>query len=451
MLKLKSLLSSGFVRNVSVLAGGTAFAQALALLALPLLTRLYTAEEFGVLGVFVALLGMISVMANLRYEIAIPLPESDECAANLLAVALVCGVFTSFVVSVTTFVYGAQIGELIGSPLLARYLWLLPIGVSLTSAYAVFQFWATRKKAFRRIAGTRMEQAIGGVSTQALLGLAGVGAWGLIVGQIVNNGAGFVGLAWRALKEDRALLRSISWVEMKSAAREYHRFPKYSTVEALANMAAVQLPLILIASMVAGAELGYLMLGMRLMQAPVGLVGSSINQVYFSRAIEQHRGGHLAELTAAAVGSLAKIGVGPLVFAGIVAPALFGSIFGAGWERAGVLVAWMTPWFVFQFLSQPVSMALHVTSHQGTALIIHVLGFIMRVSTVLVISRLSGTERLSECYAVSGFVFYLGYLCAILLVARVSLRSSVEILANAIPFVVPWVVIGVGVRFVLDN
>lgn len=66
---------------MGVLVGGTTGAQLLAVLAAPLLTRLYTPEDFGLLAVYASLLGLIAVIASLRYELAIPLPTDDTEAA----------------------------------------------------------------------------------------------------------------------------------------------------------------------------------------------------------------------------------------------------------------------------------------------------------------------------------------------------------------------------------
>lgn len=447
MLDLKLLWQRRVVRNVSVLVVGTVLAQALTMAAMPLLTRLYSPEEFGALGVFVALLGMISVMANFRYEVAIPLPETDQAAANLMALALACGALTTLAVTLATVFLHQQIAEMTKSPVLARYVWLLPIAVAVTSAYAVLQSWATRKRAFTRVALTRVEQAVGGVSTQLLMGWCSAGALGLIVGQIVANGVGLLGLGRRALAEDRTLLlRGLSLAQMTAVAGEYDRFPKYSTAEAFANMAAVQLPIIIIGSLATSAEVGYLMLGIRLMQVPVGMIGSSVSQVYFSRAVEEHRVHNLAGITARSVASLAKVGVGPLVFAGIVAPAAFSVVFGPEWKRAGELVAWMTPWFVFQFLSSPVSMALHVTLNQPIALGLQVSGFVLRILAVILAGHFLGYTRLSESYAISGLLFYFVYLIVIFRVSKVSLSDVNHIARGALPFVAGWIMIGLAVR-----
>ena len=49
----------GFARSVSILAGGTAMAQALAIAASPILTRLYKPSDFGALQVFISLMASL--------------------------------------------------------------------------------------------------------------------------------------------------------------------------------------------------------------------------------------------------------------------------------------------------------------------------------------------------------------------------------------------------------
>jgi len=53
------------VKHVVVLAGGTAFAQLITMLLMPVLTRLYSPEDFNVLAVYVALVSVASVAASL--------------------------------------------------------------------------------------------------------------------------------------------------------------------------------------------------------------------------------------------------------------------------------------------------------------------------------------------------------------------------------------------------
>ena len=65
-----------FARSVSVLVGGTAAGQIIVMAASPILTRLYSPEDFGLLSVYAGLLGILGVIASLRYQLATPLERS---------------------------------------------------------------------------------------------------------------------------------------------------------------------------------------------------------------------------------------------------------------------------------------------------------------------------------------------------------------------------------------
>lgn len=439
--RIKSLRQSSFVRSVSVLVGGTAFAQLLALLALPVLTRLYSPEEFGLLAVFVALLTILSVVAALRYEIAIPIPEKDEDAINLLALALATVVFIAALIGIVVLCFSGRIAELLKNPVLADYLWLLPIGVLVTGAYSAFQFWATRMKAFPLIARTRLEQAIGGVLTQLGMGWAGFGALGLIVGQVISTGAGFVSLVRGSLKSNGSLSRNVSFPAMKSVAATYSRYPKYSTVEALMDAASIQVPLLIIAGFAVSAEVGFLMLTMRVMQAPLSLIGSAVSQVYFARGVEEYRQGRLGAFTALTVTRLGMLGVGPLIFAGMIAPSAASFAFGSDWERVGVLIAWMTPSFIFQMLASPVSMSLHITGSQRTALVLQTSGLLFRVLVVIGTAVIVNSS-VSEAYAISGMVFNFAYLMVVFRVCQVKCKEIIAGILRIAPFATAWVFVG---------
>lgn len=452
VLKIRKKLQSrtSFFQSVGVLVGGTAFAQALSVLALPLLTRLYTPADFSVLAVYASILSIISVAACLRLEIAIPLPKRDAEAANLLALALCFGSAVSILVLLGVLLFPKQIIELVDQPALLPYLWLLPLGVWLTSSYSAIQFWATRKKKFGIIAKTRMTQAIGGIGAQLGLGWAGLTPLGLLVGQMINSGAGFFGLARAALREDRVLFRSISWLRMRTTLRRHDQFPKYSTLDALSNNVGIQLPLIIIASMAAGPEAGFLMLAMRVMQAPMGMIGGATAQVYLSQAPEELRKGNLPAFTSQTISRLVKIGAGPLIFASLVAPNAFTIIFGEEWRRAGELASWLTPWLLMQLISSPVSMVMHICNKQRAMLLLTTGGLAIRCGSVIG-AALCLPSYISEIYSISGAFFY-GY-CFLIFskTAGLKIESHLRIAKNGISLTLIWLAAAISTNLILDK
>lgn len=447
--RIRNISKSGFIRSVAVLVGGTAFAQALTVLALPLLTRLYTPEDFGVLAVYAAALSIISVIACLRFEIAIPLPEKDTDAAALLILALCSSALFGVLTAIILALWPDTITEWARLTALRPYLWLVPLGVWLASSYAAVQYWATRKKNFTDIAKTRMAQSLFGVGTQAGMGLAGITPFGLLLGQLLNSGAGVVGLFRKAWHEDQKIIRSVDYQDLKRNFVEYEKYPKYSTLDALANNIGIHVPVILIASWAIGAEAGYLLLALRVISIPMGLIGGAISQVYLSNAAKEYKENNLDKFTIKIIDGLMKVGFGPLIFMGIISPLLFPLIFGHDWQRAGIIMAWMVPWMIFQFIASPISMSMHVKNKQKELLILTLIGFLLRVGFVF-LAYVFFKEMMSEFYSISGFVFYF-LCCAVFLKnVRVGLNEVVRVFFGNVLIIFSWVFLGIIFYMILD-
>lgn len=439
-----------FLRSVGVLVSGTALGHAITAAALPILSRLYTPADFSLLAVFAGLVSVISVAACLRFDVAIALPREDGEAFHLLLLAIGSTLVISAVLLALVLLAPAWITMQLKQPALLPYLWLVPISVLLAGSYSALQMWFVRHKAFPLIARSRITQSAASAGVQISSGAMGIGPVGLLVGHAMNTGAACLVLGYRLLKEmpGQAAWPRPTCALLRKSFKTYDRFPKYSTWEALCNSAAIQLPVILIAAIAAPEEAGYLMLATYVMQAPMALIGGAVGQVYLSRAAEEHRNGRLDTFTASVLQGLVKAGVGPLLAVGIMAPAAFGLVFGPGWERAGILVAWMTPWFIFQFLASPISMALHVTGHQRAAFVLQVAGLLIRVLGVWLAAQWI-LDRVSEAYALTGLAFYAAYLLVVLHYTRVRLGALVRILRNNLSILALYAVAALAAAMVL--
>lgn len=447
--RFSNLRANAFVRHVGTLASGTVLGRLISLIALPLLTRLYPPEDFAVLATYLAVLTTIASVACLRLEIAIPLPKDDTDAANLLAVALLSSTLLCALMALGVLYAAPTIATLAKLDPIASDLWLLPLGVWVLATYTALQFWATRQRRFNTIAKTRISQSAIGTSVMLGLGWAAIAPIGLIIGHMLTAGAGFIGLARDAVRHESSAISRISLSRMRKVLRDYKRFPKFSTFEALANIGAIQIPVVIIANVASGPEAGFLFLAMQIMLAPISLIASSIGQVYLSRAPHAYRDDQLPALTGDVLATLLRVGVGPLLFIGVVAPAFFPFVFGANWARAGTLVAWIAPSVAMQFLASPISMALHITGHQVTAAKVQVFGLFMRIGAVLAATTLL-PGREAEAFALSGFAFYIVYLYAIIKVVGLhDLPTLRRLVANASPLVF-WIIFAVILAALLD-
>lgn len=413
----------GFFKAVSVLVGGTAFAQGIAILALPILTRLYTPEEFSLYAIYASLLLTLSTASCLRFEIAIPIPEDDSEAIHLVLLAVLSNLVISLLIGLIIWVFYPEIILLLKQPNFTSLIWLVPVGVFFAGLYNTFQYWATRKKQFPIIAKSRMVQSISGVSVQLAMGIMGGAALGLTVGQIVKFSAGIWQLVVNFLHDASMVIRTTTFHQLKQVFKKNNQFPKYSALEALANSAAIQLPIIIIAAFSLDAEAGFLMLAMQIMAIPLSFVGGAIAQVYLAHAPENYSTGKLREYTHQCIFQLLKIGVTPLLIVCLLAPSIVPFVFGEAWQRTGEMMLWMLPWFIMQFIVSPVSMSLHITNNHRIALLLQIIGIFIRVGGLWLLS-IFVNNFMFEYYALSGFIFYSLYLYIVLLIVKDSGKES---------------------------
>lgn len=437
----------GFVRATAVLVGGTAGGHLVTAAAMPVLSRIYEPSEFGVLAVVAGIVATVAVSACLRFDVAVALPESDTDAFKLLALSLLAAVLVTLCVSAVVPLVSTWIADLTDKPDFVSVAWLIPIGVFSSATCTALQSWSIRQRSFGLVARVRIGQSMASSGSQIGLGLAGLGSAGLIAGSVLNSAVGVIYFGLRLAGRIPELARGTAWFDMWRLAKRYRRFPVYSTWEALANSAAIQVPVILIAMVASTAEAGYLMLAMYVMQAPMSLIGSAMGQVYLAQAPQSHRDGHLASFTVDVLTKLSTVGVGPLVAIGILGPFAFEMIFGVDWKRAGLLVAWMTPWFILQFLSTPVSMALHITGRQRLAMAMQLFALAARVLSVWLAS-IWWSGAVAEAYSISGAIVYATYFFLIANAASISTRQLGEVAVRSLKWVVPWAIGAIALAWV---
>lgn len=419
---IKNFFKSSFIKNILRLMTGTALAQFITILISPILTRLYTPEDFSVLAIYTAVITILTVISCLRFEIAIPIPNNDKDAFNLVILSLASNCIITLLTWLVILLFSSQIVFVSGGRL-DGYLWMFPISVFLAGCYSAFQYWSTRRRYFKKIAKTRIRQSVSCGCAQVGLGILGITPLGLLIGALFQVGMGVLSLGRIFYKDLKENCWKTTIVDLIDTFKFYDKFPKYSTWEALANSAGVQLPIIIIASFSFGnEEAGYLMLAMRLLSAPMSLIGGAVAQVFLSEAPLRFHDGNLRTFTITTISSLAKIGLLPILFVAISAPVLVPFIFGDSWSRTGILISWMAPWYFMQFIVSPVSMTLHIMNAQKQALLLQLFGLIFRVMSIF-----GGIyyykNYVAEVYSLSGFVFYTIYLCVVLYTLRSNYKT----------------------------
>jgi O-antigen/teichoic acid export membrane protein len=436
-----------FARGVSVLVVGTFGAQSIMVLASPVLTRLYSPEDFGLLAVFTALLSTVAVLASLRYELAIPLPDSEEDAAALLVLSLLAVVAVSALSAIPVFLFGNEIARLCNTPALARHLYLVPLGTLFGGTYNVLNYWALRTKAFTPLAKTKVSQSLAAAGIQ--LGGASLGPVALLVGQVAGTASGSLSLSRHLLPRCRAAVGRVTLSSIVHTARRYKNFPFFSTPCAALNTTAAQLPALLFAVLFGAGVAGIYALAYRVLSIPMQLLGQAIGNVFLSTAAQAHRNGTLGTMVSKIHRRLAHLGMPPMLVLAIAGPEIFRLAFGPRWEQAGVFAQLLAPWLYLVFITSPLSVVFEVLERQGLATIFQGITLVVRAAAIVGGALIGDVVMAVALFALGNCACTLATLvCVVHLCGRRwrrIWRPSARALAWSIPLASP-VILGTALR-----
>jgi O-antigen/teichoic acid export membrane protein len=354
------------------LGSGMVVSQGLALATTPILTRLYSAEAFGILAVYSSAVGILSIVVSLRYEFAIPLPRSRSTALRLVQIATVLTILGAGMLGLVAFIGRQEIVALLGLSAAPYILAVMPIGIGAVSVYQVLSFWALRERAYGVVAQTRVRQGLGRAVVQIIGAFALAPSLALVLGDLIGQTAGIARLSRLLRRRDWYHLRRLRPRAMRSVGRRYRHFPQYSLPSNVLAISAHQGMPLFIGAVFGGAPAGLFGLAYRLMQTPINLLNGTVSRAYYAEAMRANTDAPetLVDLYRGTLKKLALIGLVPGVVVLSAGPLIFRVFFGNRWVEAGLLASILSPAIYFQALASPLSQTLLIVEKQRLNLVL---------------------------------------------------------------------------------
>lgn len=314
---------------------GTGLAQAIPIAITPILTRLYTPEDFGLVALFLACASILSTLATGRYELAITLPDSDKEAANLLVLSLKLCVLTSFVLVLPIMIFNDWIALQLGNSAIAPWLYLLPISVIGIGSFNAIQMWLNRCSLYKQMSMNRFQNASFNAALNVGLGLIKLPSgqiWAATFGPLLAALSAFR----LALQRDEQIFKQTNWPEQRLLAHRYQHHPKHILPGQLIGAVAVQLPIIIITNVYSLAIAGFFSLAYRLVVLPTSLIANAIGDVYRQRIAEAYqKNGEFKSVYLKTVRASVLVALPSCALIYLIAPTVFTVVFGKEWAKAG--------------------------------------------------------------------------------------------------------------------
>jgi O-antigen/teichoic acid export membrane protein len=371
-----------FIRSALTLSSGLIFGQCLILLAMPILTKLYSPANFGQFAIYAAWLSNLLVFMTGRYELAIVLPKSEEKANHLIGLSLMINWVMGILLVIMIWFFCDSLAAMLNEHTMNRWFFLLPLVLMLTGASQTYMQWNNRHCLYKKNAIAPVLRAATMILAQISCGLIGIGGFGLLIGHLVGQVTLLIVYAW-----GHPIINFIKNINLKligSTAKEYAKFPMVTMPQAFIGGLQDSLCFTLVGIISDSWMVGLLSLMFRVIRMPATLIGTAIAQIaYREMSILYRKQGNLAffyRRLGIVLFILLLLPTFILIFFGAQ---IFAWFFGDAWYVAGKLAAVFAPYMLFYFLVTALGMLPLVLGKQQVTFCFTVLGSIVYIGALI--------------------------------------------------------------------
>ena len=360
---------------------GTTIAQAIPLAVSPILTRIYSPEDFGVLALFISVTTILGAIINGRYEFAIILPEKDEDARALLGLCLLISSVISLFLLIIILSFHSSIIKVINNPAISMWLYFIPFVVFLIGTFNAFNYYFSRGKRFKNIAQANVTRSIALAGGQILFPLLKEGG-GLVLGRILST---LVSPLFLWLKFTNNDIIIFNHKKITRVASRFINFPKYELWAGLFNNLSLNFNNIAIPIVYSTSVLGVFAIVYRVLAMPFTLIGASVGQVFFKEVSDvKNTAGEATKLVWEIVkkmGLISLLGFGLIFF---IAEDLFAFVFGEAWRMSGLYAKYLLPLFMIKFIVSPLIVIHNVYEELKSSFLLQLLMILLSIAIILI-------------------------------------------------------------------
>jgi len=384
IINFKKYIQSRYIKNFLTIGIGSLIAQSIPVIGSPVLSRLFSPDDFGILANYTVLMSLIIVINTGKYELAIIKPKEQKDAINIAALSFFLLVITTIVLTLL-FVFLICLNNkwsIINISI--NWIILAPLGAFIANFYLIINEWYIRNDDYKGLSKNRIGNTSGITGASVLFGLLKYNM-GLIWGQICGQIFSIILALRRIFSRDKYLLNFITKRKMCYFAKRHINFAKYTIPGQLINTASSLIAISLITFKFGFFHAGLIALVDRVLGIPSSVVGNSVNDVFKLQITETYREKkNCLRVYKKVVFILLAVSVIPFVILFFVSPYLFPFIFGKEWMLAGKYAQIFCFMFLLNFISMPTRWVFMIAEKQKIEFIWQVIFIIFSVIPIVI-------------------------------------------------------------------
>lgn len=418
-------MASKLIKNSTKLLSANVFAQAIGLAVYPILTRLYTPENFGVLNLFLSIGSICILLATLDYQQAIVLPKEEKHGIAIVHLCLMIALTVAAIVLMSVPFSGA-IATLFKTPALEEWYFLLPLYILAMAGWNILSYWYIRHAEYNRNSGYQVTQSSLGAGLKIGLGYGGYLQGGMIVSSVIAPVLALLTSCMLAWKKHIRPLLCYNRDNIQEVAQTYRKFPVYSFPSSLLNMLSSQLPVLLLTPIFGNSEIGLFSMAILLGFAPLSMISKTLSQTLYQHTVDKLHARQDIRGVYRRFSSCMLIAIVPtFTFLWLILPELTSLLLGKEWEATGHILRWMLPWLAANTLTASTGFLAGIFFKQNIELLFEILLIALRIVAIAIGIYFSDFQKFVILYSLVSFVVAAAhYIWLMMLIRRSSTASQ---------------------------
>lgn len=366
-------------KNLLKLLASVTAVQFIGFALLPLFSRLYTKADYGILGMLMSFVGLLTPLASLRYDQAAFVACTGHRLQLLrfLGIALCLGL--SLLLSIVCLIIPPWLRETSYAPTIP-YLFIIPLTVFSSGMFSIIAANANAKARYGSISLASLVQGYINNGLKVICGWFSMGVWGFAVA--FNSGM-FLASSILGIRHRENWKRGVTLHRLRVVAHHYRSFPKYTTwmvttAMLISNILAMLLPLHYKVE-----EIGIITMLYMVTRRPVQVYSDTTSRIYARRLVEANEEKRDFRPDMQKVAFRLSTGA---IFALIVTPwvseALISLVLGKEWAMLGKLIPWMIGFLLMESINYIFNFIPDALGKQRNYLVIQLIRFAVELSFI---------------------------------------------------------------------
>ncbi len=402
------ILKNEFIKNMMTLLSGSALAQFIPFLILPVLQKwFYSPAQFGELALYTSVSMLLAQVAGFKYEFAIVKADSRNDAENLFVGAITITIIVAIVSAILFNIFPSFAGKLFGVSEIQDYFMLIPFSIFLYSSFEILNYWNNRNKNYKRIATGKVVKTLTAESTKLSIGYWNLSSMGLVYGRLVGEFWSFMYMFYRFIRNDAKSFHLAKKSEIIKSLRKHYHFPAYTMPSVFVGNTINLVFISLFSSYFGTSQAGIIGISVVYVATAFNLISQSFAQVFYKKISDTKGSKAILKLYLGNAKYLLLISFLAIAFVQLIPSSWVASILGAKWVDLMPTLKILVFGYGIAFITSSLSFIYMRLNKQKQMLIFDILHLVMVAASIYIGYHYFGTFRATLIsYTIAQVIYY---------------------------------------------